>query len=252
MEKKWIAGTPRLWRDIPVIIPFCPGCQHGTAVKALCEVIDELGMEKNSVLVVGIGCYTMASILVDVDSAMIAHGRACDVASAMKRIVGKDTMVLTWQGDGDALAIGCEPTIHAAARSEKITTFMINNGNYGTTGGQLAPTTPMGQVTTTTPFGRTQDQGYPIQAAEFIGSLKGVAYAARGAFTNPANYQKTKKYMKKALEKQRDGVGYSFVEILSTCPANWHMSPLDSLKRVEEEVIPLFPLGEFKDVDKIE
>ena len=252
MEEKWIAGTPKLWRDIPLIIPFCPGCQHGSAVKALCETIVEMDMEQNSVLVVGVGCYTMASILVDVDSIMVAHGRPGDVASAMKRVLGKDTMVITWQGDGDALAIGCEPTIHAAARSEKITTFMINNGNYGTTGGQLAPTSVIGQVTTTTPLGRSPDQGYPIQGCEFIGGLKGVAYSARGAFNTPANYQKTKKFMKRALEKQRDGVGYSFVEILSTCPANWHLSPRDSLKWLEENMIPQFPLGEFKDVDKIE
>ncbi|MDY6967413.1 MAG: thiamine pyrophosphate-dependent enzyme [Spirochaetota bacterium] len=252
MEKKLISTIPKLWRDIPLIIPFCPGCQHGTAVKALCEVIEEMGIEGNTVLVVGVGCYTMASVLVDVDSVMVAHGRPGDVASAMKRILGKDTMVITWQGDGDALAIGCESTIHAAARSEKITTFMINNGNYGTTGGQLAPTSVMGQVTTTSPYGRDQNQGYPIQASEFIGSLKGVAYSARGAFTTPANYKKTKQYMKNAIEKQRNGAGYSFVEILSTCPANWHISPIDSLKRVEEEMIPEFPLGEYKNVDIIE
>lgn len=252
MEEKWIAGTPKLWRDIPLIISFCPGCQHGAAIKTLCEVIDELGMENNCVLVVGVGCNTMASVLVDVDSVMVAHGRPGDVASAMKRVLGEDTMVITWQGDGDTLAIGCEPTVHAAARSEKITTFMVNNANYGTTGGQLAPTSVMGQVTTTSPLGRTPSHGYPIQGSEFLGSLKGVAYSARGAFTSPANYQKTKKYMKRALEKQRDGVGYSFVEILSTCPANWHMSPIESLKWIEEEMIPQFPLGEFKNVDKIE
>ena len=252
MEREWTTGTPRLWRHIPLILPFCPGCQHATAIRALCESIDELDMEGNSVLVVGVGCYTMASVLVDVDSIMVAHGRPCDVASAMKRMLGKDSIVITWQGDGDALAIGCEPTIHAAARSEKISTFMINNGNYGTTGGQLAPTSIMGQVTTTTPTGRNQDQGYPIEGSEFIGSLKGVAYSARGAFTSPANYKKTKKYMKTALQKQRDGVGFSFVEILSTCPANWHLSPRDSLKRLEEEMIPQFPLGEIKNVDTIE
>ena len=183
---------------------------------------------------------------------MVAHGRPGDVASGMKRILGNDKIVITWQGDGDAMAIGCEPTIHAAARSEKITTFMINNGNYGTTGGQLAPTSVMGQITSTTPFGRNQDQGYPILAAELIGSLKGVAYSARGAFTSPSDYQKTKRYIKRALEKQRDGIGYSFVEIPSTCPANWHLSPKDSLKRIEEEVIPQFPIGEIKNLDKIE
>lgn len=252
MEKEWYTGTPRLWARIPVPLAFCPGCQHGTAIRALCEVIDELGIEGNTVLIVGIGCSSMAFILTNVDSIMVAHGRPCDAASAMKRILGKDTIVITWQGDGDAMAIGCEPTIHAAARGEKITTFMLNNSNFGTTGGQLAPTTIMGQVTTTTPYGRNQDHGYPIEASEFLGNLRGVAYSARGAFTSPANYQKTKKYMKRALEKQIDGVGYSFVEILTTCPSNWHLSPKESLRRIEEELIPQFPLGEFKNVDRIE
>ena len=142
-----------------------------------------------------------------------------------------------------------EPTLHAACRGEKITTVMINNGNYGTTGGQLASTTVMGQVTTTCPEGRGQPQGFPIHTAELIAGLKGVAYSARGAFTNPRNYQDTKRYLKNALQKQ--SIGYSFVEILSTCPANWHLTPRDSVKHIEEEMIPRFPLGEFKNIDAI-
>jgi len=252
MERTWVAGTPQLWVRTPVPIPWCPGCQHGIASKILCEVVEELGIEGNTVVVLGIGCYIVTGMLVNIDSMLVAHGRACDVASAMKRILGKDTVVITWQGDGDAFAIGTESTVHAAARGENITTVMINNGNYGTTGGQMAPTTVMGQVTTTSPEGRSERHGYPIAAAEFLANLKGVAYSARGAFTSPANYQKTKKYLKTAVQKQMDGVGYSFVEMLSTCPANWHMSPVESVKWIEGNVIPQFPLGEFKNVDKIE
>lgn len=250
MEKEWFAGTPRLWIRMPVPIPFCPGCQHGTAIKMFCEVVDELGIEGDTVLIVGVGCSTMASMLVNVDSVMVAHGRPCDVASAMKRVIGEKKTVTTWQGDGDTMAIGTEPTLHAASRGEKITTVMINNGNYGTTGGQLAPTTAMGQVTTTCPEGRGRLQGFPIRTAELMANLDGVAYSARGAFTNLRNYNNTKKYMKTALQKQ--SIGYSFLEILSTCPANWHLSPQDSVKRIEEEIIPRFPLGEFKNVDAIE
>jgi len=251
MERKWFAGTPKLWVRVPVPIPFCTGCNHGTAGKLICEVIDEMGIEGKAILVVGVGCYTVISMLVNIDSVMVAHGRPCDAASGMKRILGEEAVIITLQGDGDALAIGTEATVHAAARGEKITTIMLNNGNYGTTGGQLGPTTIMGQVTTTSPQGRNESHGYPIPAGELIGSLKGVAYSARGAFTSPVNYQRTKRYLKAAIQKQMDNVGYSFVEILSACPSNWHLSARDSIKFIEEKIIPEFPLGELKNVDSI-
>jgi len=250
MKKEWIAGTPKLWINIPVPIPFCPGCNHGTAAKLLCDVIGEMDIAGNVVLVVGVGCSTVIYMLINVDAVMVAHGRPCDAATAIKRLLGDDTYVITLQGDGDALAIGTESTVHAAARSEKITTIMLNNGNYGTTGGQLAPTTPMNRATTTSPEGRIERHGYPIKATEFIGGLEGVAYSARGAFNNVANYQRTKKYLKTALEKQRDKVGYSFLEILNVCPSNWHLSPRDSISLIEDEIIPEFPLGEYKNIDK--
>ncbi len=251
MIKEWFAGTPRLWVRAPVPIVFCPGCQHASALKILCELVDEMGIEGDTILMAGVGCSTMSAMLVDFDAGITAHGRPCDAASAVKRILGEKTVMVTWQGDGDAFAIGTEPTLHAAARGEKITTIMVNNGNYGTTGGQLAPTTIMGQVTTTSPEGRAEPQGYPIAVAELLANLRGVAYSARGALTSAANYQRTKRYMKTALQKQIDGVGYSFLEILSTCPPNWGLSPLDSIKWIEEKMIPEFPLGEFKNVDRI-
>jgi len=250
MEKKWVAGTPKLWINTPVPIPFCPGCNHGTAAKLLCDVMDEMKIDQDVVLVVGVGCSTVVYMLVNVDAVMVAHGRPCDAATAIKRMLGKDKIVITLQGDGDSLAIGTESTIHAAARGEKITTIMLNNGNYGTTGGQLAPTTPMDTITTTTPNGRSDVHGYPIKASEFLSNLDGVAYSARGAFTSTANYMRTKKYLKTAIQKQKDGAGYSFVEILSACPSNWHMSPQESLKFIEDKIIPQFPLGEHKNIDK--
>jgi len=251
MKKEWLTGTPRLWIRAPVPIVFCPGCQHATALKIMCELVDEMGIEGDTILMAGVGCSTMSAMLVDFDAGITAHGRPCDAASAIKRILGGKSVVVTWQGDGDAFAIGTEPTLHAAARGEKITTIMVNNGNYGTTGGQLAPTSIMGQVTTTSPEGRSELQGYPIPVAELLANLRGVAYSARGSFTSSANYQRTKRYMKTALQKQIDNVGYSFVEILATCPPNWGLSPKDSLKWIEEKMIPEFPLGEFKNVDRI-
>ena len=251
MKREWLTGTPRLWVRAPVPIAFCSGCQHASVLKILCELVDEMDIEGDTILMAGVGCSTMAAMLVDFDSGIMAHGRPCDAASAIKRILGKEKVVLTWQGDGDAFAIGTEPTLHAAARGEKITTIMVNNANYGTTGGQLGPTSVMGQITTTSPEGREELQGYPISVAELLANLKGVAYSARGALTTPANYQRVKRYMKTALQKQIDNIGYSFVEILAVCPPNWRLSPKESLQWIEERMIPQFPLGEFKNVDKI-
>ena len=184
---------------------------------------------------------------------MAAHGRCPDAATGIKRIYHGRPIVFTIQGDGDCIAIGTESLIHSGARSEKITVIMVNNGNYGTTGGQLAPTTVTGQVTTTTPEGRDPNRdGYPIHAAELVAQIKGTVYSARGAVNTPANFQRTEKYVKTAFQKQIDNVGFSFVEILSACPAGWRKTPLESLKWIEERMIPEFPLGEFKNIDRIE
>jgi len=174
------------------------------------------------------------------------------VATAIKRVLRDEPIVFTVQGDGDCVAIGAGSLFNAVARAERISVFMVNNANFGTTGGQLAPTTLMGQVTTTTPRGRTPAEGYPVHVPEVLVNFKGVAYAARGAVHTPANYQRTKRYLKTAFQKQIDGVGFSFVEILAACPPDWHMTPVESLRFIEEKMIPEFPLGEFKNVDRID
>ena len=256
-NKKLIAGTPRLLlastlKMMP--LAFCSGCQHMLTGKIVAEVIEELGIEQDTIFIGGVGCHAMLPMLVNVDamSPGAAHGRACDVSTAIKRILGKKTTVINIQGDGDTIAIGTEPTIQAAARGERITLIMANNTNYGTTGGQMAPTTIMGQITTTTPFGRGEEAGYPINTAELMAHIKGVAYSARGSVTSPANWRRTKGYVKAAIQKQIDDIGFSFVEILVACPTNWGVTPVEAVKRIEEKVIPQFSLGVFKDVDRIE
>ena len=252
MEKVKVAARPTLWTLRPAVIPFCQGCQHGSIGRIISEVVEEMGIEGRAIIIGGVGCHAMISFLVDFDGIQVAHGRAPDVASAVKHVLGEKPIVMTIQGDGDCIAIGTESLIQAAARAERITIIMANNGNYGTTGGQMAPTTVIGQKTTTTPEGRGVIHGFPIHAAELVAGLKGTAYSARGAFTSPANYQHTKGYVKTALQKQIDNVGFSFVEILSACPPNWHLSPLNCLKWIEDEMILEFPLGEIKNVDHIE
>ncbi|MBI4288955.1 MAG: 2-oxoglutarate oxidoreductase [Chloroflexi bacterium] len=229
-------------------IPSCPGCHEPTAMRAILEALEELDAVGDAVMVVGVGCSFAFQSMVDLDYLVCAHGRPPDGASAVKRVLKGDHVVFTIQGDGDCIAIGAGALINAAARAEKITIFMLNNANYGTTGGQLAPTTPLGHVTSTTPGGRTPAHGYPVRVPELLATFQGVAYTARGAMNSPANYQKTKGYIKKAFAAQRVSLGLSFVEMLCACPPNWHMTPLDSLKWLEQTVIPQFPLGEFKDV----
>jgi len=252
MKKGKVAGRPRLWTYRPVVIPFCQGCQDGTIGRIICEVVEEMGIEGKAIIIGGVGCHAMISFLVDFDAVQVAHGRAPDVASAVKRVLRGEPVVMTIQGDGDCIAIGTESLIQAAARAERITVIMANNGNYGTTGGQMAPTSIIGQKTTTTPEGRETIHGFPIHAAELVAGLKGTAYSARAAITSSANYQHTKRYVETALQKQMDNVGFSFVEILSACPPNWHLSPLKCLQWIEEKMIPEFPLGEFKNVDHLE
>ena len=252
MEKEWVAGTPAFWIRRPVPIPFCQGCHHNTAVRAMGEAIEELGVGGDAIIVTGVGCSSGILRVINFDGVMTAHGRPPDAASAIKHVLNGRPIVITYQGDGDCISIGTEPLVQAAARAERITVLMVNNANYGTTGGQLAPTSIMGQVTSTTPGGREPRHGYPIDTAQFIAGLKGVAYSARGAFTSPADYQRTKRYIKTALKKQIDDVGFSFVEILSACPPNWRLSPLECLTWIEEKMMATFPLGEFKNVDTLD
>jgi len=232
-------------------LPGCPGCQHPTAGRLIAEALDDLGVAEKVIGVTGIGCSAGALALLNVDVVLGAHGRAPDIATAAKRL-RPDALVFTCQGDGDCIAIGAGPFIGALTRGEKFTVIMCNNANYGTTGGQLAPTTLAGQVTTTTVGGRDPFvEGYPAHVAELAALFRGTAYSARGALNTAANYQRTKKYVKTALQKQLDGVGFSFVEILSACPPNWHMSPVEAVKWVGETMIVEFPLGEFKNVDSL-
>ena len=252
MEKEKIVGIPKLWAQRPMIIAFCQGCQHGSIGRMVAECVEEMGITDDAIIVGGVGCHAMVSFMVDFDAVQTAHGRPPDVASAVKRVLPGKPVVFTIQGDGDAVSIGTEPLIQAAARGEKITVIMANNGCYGTTGGQMAPTSLMGQTTTTSPKGRTPEYGFPIHTCEMLAGLRGVAYSARGALDTPAHYQQTKKYLKVALQKQIDEVGFSFVEIISACPLNWRLSPAECLERIENEVIKVYPLGEFKNVDSLE
>ena len=256
LTKKRLVGRPTLfvreWFADYLWDLFCPGCQIPIAARMVAEALEELGIGDRAVMV---GCVGCGGILIggfDLDRVSPAHGRGPDVATAIKRIY-PGTVVFTIQGDGDCIAIGSSSLIGALTRGEKITVIMANNANYGTTGGQLGPTSLIGQVTTTTPYGRDPSlEGYPVHTAELVATFKGVAYSARGALHTPASYQKTKGYIKTAFQRQIDGVGFSFVEVITACPTNWHMTPVQSLDWIEEKMIPEFPLGEFRNVTSIE
>lgn len=247
MEKVLVSGRPRLWVHMQGRFGYCPGCQHPFMERLLAEVIEELAIQDEAIAVSGVGCHARVPLPIDIDWVTAIHGRAIDVATGIKRALGDKPIVFTVQGDGDCGSIGAGGLIAAVARAECITVIMLNNTNYGTTGGQMGPTTLLGQVTSTTPQGREpRAHGYPLHLPELVATARGVAYAARGALTSPANYQRTKRYLKTAFQKQRDNAGLSFVEVLVACPVNWHRTPVNALKRIEEEVIPEFPLGEIK------
>ena len=234
-------------------LPSCPGCGSPLGCKIVLEVLEEMGVIEKSVVVIGVGCTGMGFFGAKMDMAMCAHGPSPSVAAGIKHGNYDDVIVFTIQGDGDCAAIGAGYLVNSAARGDNITVFMFNNTNYGTTGGQMAPTTLLNQVTTTTPEGRApKAHGYPIHIPEMLATIKGVAYSARSSLDNFANYQRTKKYVKAAFQKQIDGVGLSFVEVLTTCPVNWRMEPLKAMKWMGEEGIAEYPLGEFKNVDSIE
>ena len=234
-------------------LPSCPGCGSPLACKIILESLEEMGIIEKAVVVIGVGCAGMGFFGTKVDMAMCAHGPSPSVAMGIKQGNYDDVVVFTIQGDGDCASIGAGYLVNSAARGDKITIFMLNNTNYGTTGGQMAPTTLINQVTTTTPNGRSaKSHGYPLHVPEMIATIKGVAYSARGSISNFAECKRTKKYIKTAFQKQIDGVGLSFVEILTTCPVNWHMEPLKAMKWIEEEAVIEYPLGEFKNLDSIE
>lgn len=226
--------------------PFCPGCDHGVAVRLVAELLDELNLREKTVMVTSIGCSVTLYDYFNTDCVEAPHGRALATATGVKR-VRPETFVLTYQGDGDFASIGLAESMHAALRGEKVTAICINNTTYGMTGGQLGPTTVMGQVTTTSPAGRSKENyGYPIKIAEQIALCDGTVFSARGSLDSVANIRKTKELIKKAFEVQLRGEGFSFVEILATCPTNWHLTPQKSHERVRDELFKVYPPGIYK------
>ncbi len=225
---------------------YCPGCTHGIAHRLVGEVLEEMGVLGKAIGVAPVGCSVFAYDYFNCDMHEAAHGRAPAVATGIKR-VHPDNVVFTYQGDGDLASIGTAEIVHAAHRGEKITTIFINNAIYGMTGGQMAPTTLVGQKATTAPYGRDKDHcGAPIRMSEMLATIDGAAFIERVSLHNPANIRKAKKAIKKAFEIQVAGEGFSMVEILSTCPTNWGLHPIEALKWLEENMIPYYPLGNFK------
>lgn len=239
-----IFERPRSLTDKP--FHYCPGCTHGLVHRLVAEVIDELDIQANTIGVEPVGCAVSAHDYFDIDVQEAAHGRAPAVATGIKR-VWPDKVVFTYQGDGDLASIGMTEIVHAAARGERITTIFINNAIFGMTGGQMAPTSLLGQVTTTSPYGRDAGSaGYPIRVSELLATLQGAAYVARVSVHDVKNIARAKRSIKKAFTTQIEDKGFSIVEVLSTCPINWGMTPADSLKWLQDNMIPYYPLGELK------
>lgn len=229
---------------------YCPGCSHGIVHRLVAECLEEMGELDNSIIVSPVGCAVLAIKYFNVDGIQAAHGRGPATATGIKR-VNKDKMVLSYQGDGDLSSIGIAEIVHAAARGEKITTIFINNGIFGMTGGQMAPTTIPGMKATTSQLGRNVDiDGYPIRVSELLSTLDGAKYIERVAVNTPANIMKAKKAIRKALEVQKAGLGFSLVEVLCSCPTNWGKTPVDAMKFISEKMIPYFQLGVYKNTTK--
>ena len=230
------------------VFHYCPGCGHSIVHRLICEVIDELNIQDKTIGVPPPGCSVFAYHYLDVDMVESAHGRGAAVATGIKR-ANPDCIVFTYQGDGDLAAIGTAETIHAANRGERITAIFINNAVYGMTGGQMAPTTLLEQKTTTTPYGRDlRMEGYPIRMSEMLALVEGAVYIERTAVNSPAGIRRTKSAIRKAFQNQIDGLGYSLVEVLSPCPTNWKMTPVESWKWVDDVMSKQFPLGLIKDI----
>lgn len=227
---------------------FCLGCGHGVVLRMIAELIDEFKIQEKTIAISSVGCSIFLEKFFDIDVAGASHGRSPCVATGVKRSL-PDKFVFTYQGDGDAATIGFNETIHTASRGEKITTIMINNTTFGMTGGQASATTIVGQVTKTTPKGRNPELvGYPLHAAEMVAKCDGAAYVSRVAICSSAHIRKAKEALKKAFEMQIKGLGYSFVEVLATCPTNWGLSPVESMNQIKNTIEKVHPLGVFKDV----
>lgn len=239
--------APHALLDVPM--HYCPGCTHGIAHRLVAEAIDELDIEGGTIGVSPVGCAYNNYLYFNCDMVQAAHGRAPAVATGIKRSL-PDHVVFTYQGDGDLAAIGTAEIVHAAARGENITVIFINNTIYGMTSGQMAPTTLLGQMTTTTPFGRDPKvNGFPIRVSEMLATMEGPAYIERVSLHDVKHIRKAKEAIKKAFRVQLAGKGFSMIEVLSTCPTNWGLDPVEALNRVEKEMIPHYPLGVFVGAD---
>lgn len=237
----------KMLTDVP--FHYCPGCTHGIAHRLVAECIEELGMSDSAIGIAPVGCAVFAYKYFNCDMMEAAHGRAPAVATGAKR-VHPDKLVFTYQGDGDLASIGAAEIVHAAGRGEKITAIFINNAIYGMTGGQMAPTTLVGQVTTTSPYGRQKEHcGSPLRMAEMLSTIEGAAYIERVSLHDVPNIIKAKKAIKKAFQCQLEGKGFSMIEILSTCPTNWGMTPEKAIDWLKENMIPYYPLGVTKEVE---
>jgi 2-oxoglutarate ferredoxin oxidoreductase subunit beta len=235
---------PQAFTEFPT--HYCPGCTHGVAHRLIAEVLDEMDVTEKTIGVAPVGCSVFAYNYFDCDFVEAAHGRAPAMATGVKRVL-PDRVVFSYQGDGDLASIGMAEIMHAAGRGENITVIFINNAIYGMTGGQMAPTSLPGMKTTSSPLGRDVElQGYPLRMSEILANLDGAGYIARRSLHNPANIRKAKKAIRIAFETQVRGLGFSMVELLSTCPTNWGISPLESLEWLEEHMIPAYPLGDYK------
>lgn len=236
---------PKSLTDVPM--HYCPGCTHGIVHRLVTEVIDELGIEGKAIGIAPVGCSVLAYNYFTCDMIEAAHGRAPAVATGAKR-ANPDNFVFTYQGDGDLASIGMAETVHAAARNENISVVFINNAIYGMTGGQMAPTSLPGQVTQTSPYGRdVKACGYPVKVCEMLSTLDGPEYITRVAVNNVKNIKAAKQAIKKAFQNQLDGKGFSLVEVISSCPTNWGMTPQKALEWIDEKMIPYYPLGVYKD-----
>ena len=237
---------PKSLIDVPT--HYCPGCTHGIVHRLVAEVLDELGVEGQTVGVASVGCSVFSYNYFNCDMVQAAHGRAPAVATGLKRAL-PDNVIFTYQGDGDLAAIGMAETVHAATRGENITVIFINNAIYGMTGGQMAPTSLPGQVTQTSPYGRdVKTAGYPIRVCELLSTLSGTALAQRVTVDSVAHVREAKKAIKKGFENQINKRGYSIIEVVSTCPTNWGLSPKEAINWLRDNMLPYYPLGVYKDV----
>ncbi len=237
---------PKSLSNVPT--HYCPGCTHGIIHRLVAETMDELAITERTVGVAPVGCSVLAYNYFECDMVEAPHGRAPAVATGLRRAL-PDNVIFTYQGDGDLAAIGTAETVHAATRGENITVIFVNNAIYGMTGGQMAPTTLPEQITQTTPYGRdVKLDGYPVRVCEMLATLSGTAYAERVTVNNVKNVNNAKRAIKKAFQYQLEGKGFSIVEVVSSCPTNWGLSPVKALEWLEENMLPYYPLGVYKDI----